>query len=138
MLRGKHHVQLSQVDVSTATGEVKMLDTPASLPSTSMSMSSSFRDSFPADPKTTTSSYSIQLPSSGHSSPKGAGSVSVKSNMHDSLAETEIDDCSSSASGFSSRSRSPSKQKKGYVIPLPRTYNKPTPYTASKRHKNTT
>jgi hypothetical protein len=91
MLRGKHDVALKQVDVSTATGEVRRLETPA----TSMA----------ADNSMTLSSF--KLPSTP-SSPGG-------SLMQDSLADI-IDDQLSTGSSLASSSR---QQRKAYVIPLP-------------------
>mmetsp|Transcript_25716 Transcript_25716/g.43326 ORF Transcript_25716/g.43326 Transcript_25716/m.43326 type:complete len:223 (+) Transcript_25716:134-802(+) len=102
MLRGKHHVALTQVDVSTATGEVKRLKTPAACQF----------DSY-MNP-----SLSVTIPSAqgaANNSNHGTPSRHPRS-------PHEFDDHMSSCSSLGSQRSS----KKGYVIPLPHgtVYNK--------------
>ena len=136
-------MQLSQVDVSTATGEVKVLQTPASLLNASVSLAfkDTSRDVIPGSASLTgrsTSRFSVQLPSLAPTSPTGGGSIT--SIMHDSLGDDHDFESTGSASASvtgagagpgSSTSSSTTRERKGrgYVVPLPRTYNKTTPYT---------
>lgn len=130
MLRGKHHVQLSQVDVSTATGEVRTLPTPASL-TLSGSTSSPVGDlDTRSEIRRTRSSYSVQLPSN---SPGFMDTITPRSGMHDSLTEPDAHDLQSvgsgshadsaaysvACSGHSRASSAATRQRKEFVIPLP-------------------
>jgi hypothetical protein len=80
MMRRKHEGALTQVDVSEATGEVKVLDTPVSMTQRSCGY------------------YSVTFPQST------ATALSVDTPMHDSV-QTEEDEMSLASSTISSRQR---------------------------------
>ena len=96
MLRGRHYVALTQVDISTATGEVKRLEVPPS-PIRETSSRSSLRN------------CSVTLPGSRCSSPAVA-----------------FDDESNTTCGSSRLNSAKNHDRKNYYIPLPHNnvYNK--------------
>lgn len=102
MLRGKHHVALTQVDVSTATGEVKRLKTPMACP----------YDNY------TNQSLSVMIPSALNSANNSTSGTPYRNPR----SPVELDDHLSTCSSLGSHRSS----KKGYVIPLPHgtIYNK--------------
>jgi hypothetical protein len=106
MLRGKHHIALTQVDVSTATGEVKQLKTPPV---------NNFQEEF------NSSSFAIKIPSALNSV-NNSGSVSFRRAESAPLADMDDQLSTSSSSVVSQRG------KKGFLIPLPHgtIYNKTT------------
>lgn len=106
MLRGKHHIALTQVDVSTATGEVKHLKTPPV---------NNFQEEF------SSSSFAIKIPSALNSV-NNSGSVSFRRAESAPLADMDDQLSTSSSSVVSQRG------KKGFLIPLPHgtIYNKTT------------
>jgi hypothetical protein len=115
MLRGKHHVALAQVDVSTATGEVKRLATP----STSRLNEQRSRHSFKL-PSTSTSV-------SNNDGNNGVSSSQVDSPEH-SVMEDSLEDLDMRVTHSATGVRERGGNKKGFVIPLPHStiYNKTT------------
>ena len=99
MLRGTHYVALTQVDVSTATGEVKRLEVPPSSPIHETGMKNT--------------SFSINVPQST--------STLDPIDVNDNLSTC------SSAQSLTLKSP-PGRSRKGYFIPLPHgnVYNKTT------------